>query len=419
MKKILLIGQLTDVSGYGNAARSYLYMLDKLHRDKEIKLSAYNYSFEDIAVVTEEEESMIGEYSLSQDLKNMRTEPSSGLLDEFISSSGYEVIFFLTNDWLSSGDLNLRRLLDESSKIYPCVVWETDQVPRLLSSSYSYHGDKISSLLCACDWNTEVFGMQTPYSTVTVPYFVSSKPQSKRERGALAPLLQKTIGDNKFVMSTVFQWSERKGADILLKSILLEFWEEEVFLILKTYKSLGAMEQDFFQKEIEKVKGDILSSNGTSSPCKVRFIVINDILNKRDMDDIYSASSAFITCTRGEGFGLPLAEAAINGNIVLSPSLGGHIDFLSKKENYFFDSTFEPAMLKNNIFSECMMSNWIESSVNSVRRNARCAFELWTADRPVYNKRAKISSEYTKRYLSLDRCTERMRHAILTKEPGE
>jgi hypothetical protein len=46
MKKILFIGQLTDNSGYGNAARSYVSTLSKLDESGAIELRLLNHSFE-------------------------------------------------------------------------------------------------------------------------------------------------------------------------------------------------------------------------------------------------------------------------------------------------------------------------------------------------------------------------------------
>jgi hypothetical protein len=64
MKKILFIGQLTDNSGYGNAARRYISTLSKLHESGHIELSLLNYSFEENSSLKREEEEIIQKYSI-------------------------------------------------------------------------------------------------------------------------------------------------------------------------------------------------------------------------------------------------------------------------------------------------------------------------------------------------------------------
>ena len=55
MKDVLFIGQITDISGYGNASRCYLNNLISLHNDKKINLSVLNFSFEAGSKISTEE----------------------------------------------------------------------------------------------------------------------------------------------------------------------------------------------------------------------------------------------------------------------------------------------------------------------------------------------------------------------------
>ena len=48
MKNVLLIGQLTDISGYGSAARSYFKSLLKLEEQGLINLKIVNFSCESV-----------------------------------------------------------------------------------------------------------------------------------------------------------------------------------------------------------------------------------------------------------------------------------------------------------------------------------------------------------------------------------
>ena len=72
-KKILLIGQLTDISGYGNAVRCYLDNLIQLEKEELIELHTLNYSFEENISLEEvsEAEDQVSEQSTETTEENI------------------------------------------------------------------------------------------------------------------------------------------------------------------------------------------------------------------------------------------------------------------------------------------------------------------------------------------------------------
>lgn len=408
MKNIVFIGQITDISGYGNAARSYLKSLIYLHKQKEINLKLINNSYENVQV------------SLDSDIEQLivKQQDYASLLGE-----EYELVFFLTNNSMLIGQnreevlldnpnkrkyINLYLLCKKSTKIYPCVVWETDKVPTAFSYAYSQFSDKIGHLLCACAWNEETFSKQTDFNTITIPYSINKSEECDSEFFEKI----KNIKQNRFTFISLSQWSYRKGFDKLIKAFLLEFRNDPVNLILKTYIDRAFHNKDetsIVSQKIENEKNK-LSFNGAPYKGQCSVVVVNSILNSSEINSLYRVSDCMISCTRGEGFGLPIAEFLTHNKPVVVPDKGGHLDFCSK-DNFFIDSTFEPFENCPNPFYSSDM-NLIEVSLSSTMKKMREVYNLYKNNKTSYNSIGRSSGLYSNKYLSLDTNIELFRKTL-------
>ena len=136
----------------------------------------------------------------------------------------------------------------------------------------------------------------------------------------------------------VGQWGNKGGFGEDRKNIadliryFYTFFEnrEDVGLVLKV-NIVNNSEQDFFytQDKINQIK-----SNFKDPKCKV--YLIHDTLTTKEMWDLYKHPDidAFISLTHGEGYGLPLLEAAASGLPVIATDWSGHLDFLRKKNGF-------------------------------------------------------------------------------------
>ena len=63
---------------------------------------------------------------------------------------------------------------------------------------------------------------------------------------------------------------------------------------------------------------------------KCKIYLLHGDMTDQEMHQLYRNPKikAFITTTHGEGFGLPLFEAAYEGMPIVAPSWSGHVDFL-------------------------------------------------------------------------------------------
>lgn len=373
MKKVLLIGQLTDIAGYGNASRDYLKTLSLIDN---LELKCLNFSFEKNRFIDE----LVNKFTIISDLNKKAGKYSEEEIDIILSycDKDCEVIFFLTNDWLSFGSntaeksingiINLNLICKRSKRVFPCVVWETDTVPKIWHKGYDSL-ENIESLICACNWNKEVFESQTGFFANVIPYVpLITSEYDKEYYNRL-----KSLSEGKFSFCCVAQWSDRKGIEEMLRSFFLEFKNDDVLLFLKTYTNdamTGVSSRDFLTQKIKNIKTSI-NHYATQVDFKCKIVLIDSFLSKEEINSIFKASECYLTCTKGEGFGLPIAEFLMfNDKPVICPSLGGHLDLCSDN-NFFIDSTYEPALVTgNHHYSEIEM-NYVQVSINSTRKKMR------------------------------------------------
>lgn len=120
---------------------------------------------------------------------------------------------------------------------------------------------------------------------------------------------------------------------------------------------------------------------------------------------------ASVTTTRGEGFGIPLLEAAACDLPVMATNWSGHKDFLDKGKFVKFDCTINPvhpSRIDNQIFLQG--TQWASCNEEDVKRKLRKFYESsetpgeWAKDLGVKIREefsfASISSKYTEALLT-------------------
>ena len=129
----------------------------------------------------------------------------------------------------------------------------------------------------------------------------------------------------QFNFLSVAQWGPRKNIEATVTSFLEEFKNEEnVGLVLKT----NIAKNSISDKMICERKINAIKSQFKDSKCKLYLLHGN--MTETEMTALYRHPKikAIISTTHGEGFGLPLFEAACNGLPVIAPKWSGHVDFL-------------------------------------------------------------------------------------------
>ena len=180
---------------------------------------------------------------------------------------------------------------------------------------------------------------------VTVPiHFVSLSLDHILNTHAKAIPLQ-TQKSFKFLhISSCFP---RKGVDILLKAYAEAFTKhDDVTLIIKTFPN----PHNDIESQIAKLK--------ELYPDMPEILLINKDLESSEIKWLYENTNALVAPSRGEGFGLPMAEAMMTHLPVITTDFGGQVDFCKPENAWLIDYEFAQAQTHLNLFN----SYWVEPS---------------------------------------------------------
>jgi hypothetical protein len=134
--------------------------------------------------------------------------------------------------------------------------------------------------------------------------------------------------ETDFNFLSVAQWGPRKNLESLVKWFIEEnFDRENVGLVLKTNLAKNC-EIDRVHC-VERIKVLLDHEDYKEKKCKV--YLLHGYMTEEEMALLYRHKDihAFITTTHGEGYGLPLFEAAQAGLPIIAPAWSGHTDFLT------------------------------------------------------------------------------------------
>jgi glycosyltransferase involved in cell wall biosynthesis len=144
-----------------------------------------------------------------------------------------------------------------------------------------------------------------------------------------------------FNFVTIAQMGPRKNLDNTIQWFLDEFKDDEVGLVIKTNIAKNC------QIDRELVHGRLLQlvRQEKYADRKCKLYLLHGDLTDQEMHEIYlhPKVKSLVSFTHGEGFGLPLFEAAYTGVPVIATGWSGHLDFLvdEKGENRFYDVSFD------------------------------------------------------------------------------
>ena len=143
----------------------------------------------------------------------------------------------------------------------------------------------------------------------------------------------------------VSQWGPRKNMANAIKWWLEENYDEDVGLVVKTsLKNNSIMDRTHILKDLKRLIDDSLYDD---AKCKI--YLLHGDMKEPQMQSLYTNPKikALINLSHGEGFGLPIFDAACHGLPVIAPGWSGHCDFLykptnkGKKKSFFADVNYD------------------------------------------------------------------------------
>jgi glycosyltransferase involved in cell wall biosynthesis len=180
----------------------------------------------------------------------------------------------------------------------------------------------------------------------------------------IVPVMPLEINNKKnYKFLNISSGFPRKGIDILINAFVEEFSKtDDVCLIIKTFPNIH-------NKVVE-----LIDSVRKDENCPA-IIHIDRDLDERQIAWLYNNSNCLAYPTRGEGFGLPIAEAMLFKIPVIVTNYGGHLDFCNNDNCFLLNYELEPS--RTHVKKEWNIENslWAEPNKEDLKRLMRFVYE--------------------------------------------
>tara|TARA_A100001515_G_scaffold96051_1_gene77055 strand:+ start:5561 stop:6829 length:1269 start_codon:yes stop_codon:yes gene_type:complete len=305
MKTILVRGPALSRSGYGEQTRFALRAL-RTHEDR-FNILVQNISWGQTGWITDDTEER-------RWIDNIIGKTHHHLNQQLPIDISLQVT--IPNEWEKIAPINIGYTAGiEASKIAPVWIEKSFLMDRIIT--ISNHSKKVfeSTVYEALNEQTQekfLFKTETPIHVVHYP--VKDLTVEKLDIEL----------DYDFNFLTVAQMGPRKNLANTIKWFIEEFKDEEVGLVVKTnIANCSTFDQHRTANDISRLINQV-----PERKCKV--YLLHGDLTLQQMNSLYTNPKikCYVTHTHGEGFGIPIFEAAYFGVPVIAPQWSGQNDFL-------------------------------------------------------------------------------------------
>lgn len=138
--------------------------------------------------------------------------------------------------------------------------------------------------------------------------------------------------------------------------------------------------------------------------------LLNGELNESEMNTLYRHPKvkAFVTLSKGEGYGLPLAEFALTGKPIICPAYSGYLDFINPEHHVLL-----PVQLKE--IDRTAVNDWLPAKSRWSQVNYDFVGQVLVDVKEKYDKyleRSRKSPKYVKDNFSLTEMTKKFLEII-------
>ena len=309
-KKVLVRGPALTQSGYGEHCRYLLRALRGYEDVLDIYLLSINWGQTNWIYEDSDERRWID--SLIKKTIEYQTRNNN--------QAPYDMSIQVTipNEWERYAPVNIGVTAGiETTKVAPSWIQKATLMDKIIVPSQHskdvYENTSYSGTVEATGEKIEDFRCKTPVEVVNYPV------------KALEVKPVKLDLDYDFNFLMVAQWGPRKNVENTIAWFVEEFRNEEVGLVVKT----NLMKNCILDRRHIKQRLDLLLSRRPAD-AKCKIYLLHGTMSEEEMNGLYTHPKikSLVSLTHGEGYGLPLFEAAYNGLPVVATDWSGHVDFL-------------------------------------------------------------------------------------------
>ena len=191
---------------------------------------------------------------------------------------------------------------------------------------------------------------------------------------------------------------DRKNTGLMLKTFLETFKgssKNKPALIMKTNEcDYSNLDRDVILKKINEIKDQV--SGNLPNIYLLHGELTDDEMNQLNNDN---KVKAFVSFTKGEGYGRPLAEAAITGKPTIVPNWSGHVDFLHPDYNILIGGELENVHKSSANEFLLKESQWFKVNTTIASKAMKDVFKHYKK----YFEKSRKQTQYLKDNFSFDK----------------
>ena len=357
-KKILLKGPLLTRSGYGEQARFALRSL----RSREDLFDIF------IQPLTWGNTSWLNEYDEERRWIDQTIEKTIAYLKQ---GGNFDISLQVTipNEFENMATINVGYTAGiETTKVAHQWIQKVNEMDRIIV--VSNHSKRIFETTEYEATNTStgekvILKAQVPIEAVNYPVKTFDN----------IPELELGL-TTSFNFITIAQFGPRKNLQNTIKWFIEEFRNDDVGLVVKSNISKNCLMD---RNKLHRDMTGFLNQLGERQ-CKV--YLLHGDMSDEEIHSLYTNPqiNAYVSLPHGEGFGLPLFEAAYSGLPVVATGWSGQLDFLVDTEGreQFYNVSFDLKPVQKEVHWEGVIipdSMWAYARESSAKQQMRACYE--------------------------------------------